>query len=258
MCFELDSRPPIPPIAGAAVDGRRIELTSADGTAFAAFAADPVAANGAGMLILPDVRGLHPYYEELALRCAEAGVAALAIDYFGRTAGTDPRPADFEHMAHVRQTTFANLVADAAAGATELRRREQVRALFSVGFCYGGRLSFLAATRPELALAGAIGFYGWPGSGEFHAGMPSPTDVAGSMKCPLLALFGAADQGIPADAVEKFRVALEAAGVEHEVISYPGAPHGFFDKKAAEFADASADSWRRVMDFVGGLTPPVG
>ncbi len=55
-------------------------------------------------MVLPDVRGLHPFYEELALRFAEAGVDAIAIDYFGRTAGVGKRGADFEYMPHVGQT----------------------------------------------------------------------------------------------------------------------------------------------------------
>src|SRR5258706_2585314 len=101
MCFDLDSRPPIEPIAGGALDAVPITLTAEDGTPFRAFAALPASATGAGILVLPDVRGLHPFYEELALRFAEHGVAAVAIDYFGRTAGVGPRGADFEHMPHV-------------------------------------------------------------------------------------------------------------------------------------------------------------
>src|SRR5512141_1455672 len=97
MCFDLDSHPPLPPTAGAAVDGKRITLHAADGANFAAFAAQPAQPGGAGMLILPDVRGLFTFYEELALRFAETGVAALAIDYFGRTAGPAKRPEGFDH-----------------------------------------------------------------------------------------------------------------------------------------------------------------
>src|SRR5437870_774137 len=85
MCFEPDSHPPIAPIAGGALDSTRQTLTSADGTRFAAFRTRTAHPSGAGILILPDVRGLHRYYEELALRFAEAGIDALAIDYFGRS-----------------------------------------------------------------------------------------------------------------------------------------------------------------------------
>jgi carboxymethylenebutenolidase len=208
------------------------------------------------MLILPDVRGLHRYYEELALRFAEAGIDALAIDYFGRTAPTTDRGADFDFMPHVGQTRYATLLDDMSAGAAELRRRRgDLRALFTVGFCYGGRLAFLSATRPELGLAGVIGFYGVP-VGAGRAEMPAPADVAGEMRCPVLGLFGGDDPSIPAESVADFERALRDGNAEHELVTYPGAPHSFFDRKAEQFADASADAWRRVLEFVRQLTPP--
>jgi carboxymethylenebutenolidase len=70
MCFDDDARPPLPPIRGGAIDARDVRLTSADGTEFAAYAARADAPTGAGIVIIPDVRGLHPYYEELTLRFA--------------------------------------------------------------------------------------------------------------------------------------------------------------------------------------------
>jgi carboxymethylenebutenolidase len=98
MCFDLDSRPPIAPIAGGALDSTELVLEADDGNRVRAFRARATTASGAGIVILPDVRGLHPYYEELALRFAEAGVDALAIDYFGRTAGTTARGDVFPQM----------------------------------------------------------------------------------------------------------------------------------------------------------------
>ena len=234
MCFGTDNRPPIAPMAGAAVDGRRVELEAADGTHLAAYAADASQPFGAGAIVLPDVRGLHPYYEELALRLAEAGIDALAIDYFGRTAGTTQRSAEFDHMPHVEQTRFETVLQDVEAAARTLRERRSVRALFSVGFCFGGRLAFLTTTRPDLRLSGAIGFYGWP-VGAGRAGMPAPAQVAAQIGAPILGLFGGAD---------------------HELVTYDGAPHGFFDRMASEFADASADAWRRILEFARRLTPP--
>jgi carboxymethylenebutenolidase len=249
MCHELDSRPPISPIAGAAVDGRAMELDSADGTRFLAYAADAATPSAAGMLILPDVRGLHPFYEELALRFAEAGVDTLAMDYFGRTAGTGPRGADFQFREHVDQTRYPTVRADMQAAAHDLRGRRAVRNLFTVGFCFGGRLAFLSASHDELDLAGAIGFYG-PPVGPGRAQTPAPVDVTSHMRCPVLGLFGGADQSIPSDDVDRFRRALMEAGVENELVVYPAAPHSFFDRKADEFADASADAWNRVLEFV--------
>lgn len=248
MCFDLDSHPPIPPIAGAAVDGKRITLHSADGTDFAAFAAQPAEASGAGMLILPDVRGLFTFYEELALRFAEAGIDAVAIDYFGRTAAGDDRGPSFEFMPHVGRTTYGGLRADMDAAARHLRAGGD-RPLYAIGFCFGGRLALLTATLPELAVAGAVGFYGWPVSPSRN-GTPAPADVADQNRAPVLALFGGADEGIPAESVGAYEAALTAAGAPHEIVTYPDAPHSFFDRKQVDFADASADAWRRVLDFV--------
>jgi carboxymethylenebutenolidase len=254
MCFDLDSHPPIPPIAGAAIDGKRITLHTADGTEFAAFAAQPAQPSGAGMLILPDVRGLFTFYEELALRFAEAGVAALAIDYFGRTFGPAERPEGFDHNPHIGQVKWKGLRDDIFAARRELGSWSGVRGLFSVGFCFGGRLSLLLASEEELAMAGVVGFYGWP-VGESRGGVPAPIDHAAANGAPILAFFGGADQGIPAAAVASYRAALAEAGAIHDVVTYPDAPHSFFDRKAADFANDSADAWKRVVAFVRANTP---
>ncbi len=252
MCFDLDSRPPIPPIAGGALDSAELILTADDGNHFRAFRARAAEPSGAGIVILPDVRGLHPYYEELALRFAEHGVDALAIDYFGRTAGTTARGGDFDYMPHVGQTTFSGLSADVRAAAAYIRSAEggAVHSLFTIGFCFGGRLTFLTSTL-GLDLAGVIGFYGWP-LGASRNDTPAPADVAEQMASPVLGLFGGADQGIPADVVETFERALERAGVEHRIVTYPDAPHSFFDRKAEEFAKASAAAWDETLGFIRG------
>src|SRR5258708_2049240 len=118
MCFELDSSPPIAVMSGGgAVSGENLVLGSADGTEFAAFAAAPQESGwgSAGVVILPDVRGLYGFYEQLALRFAERGYPAVAIDYFGRTAGVDKRDDDFEYQEHVQRTTPEGIQADVAA-----------------------------------------------------------------------------------------------------------------------------------------------
>jgi carboxymethylenebutenolidase len=254
MCFETDSRPPIAPIAGGALDSERLTLSSADGTPFLAFRTRATEPGGAGMIVLPDVRGLHSYYEELALRFAEAGIDAIAIDYFGRTAGTGARGDAFDHTPHVGELQYDAVVADIRAAATELRRDGRVRSLFAVGFCMGGRLAFLAPTM-GIGIAGAIGFYGWP-TGPHRSGSPAPAEVASQIDGAILGIFGGADQGINAGVVEEFRTALVAADVDHELITYEGAPHSFFDRKAAEFAEASSDAWRRTLEFVRRHTAP--
>ncbi|GAB4338756.1 MAG: dienelactone hydrolase family protein [Dehalococcoidia bacterium] len=249
MCFELDSLPPITPIAGAAVDSEDLVLTSKDGTRFAAFGARAEDPTGAGIVVLPDVRGLYRFYEELALRFAERGINAIAIDYFGRTAGVGKRDDDFPYMEHVAQTKAPQIADDTAAAVTWLRSPEggSCRSVFTVGFCFGGSNSWLQAAAGH-GLAGAIGFYGRPGPGR--DGSPGPAARAKEMTCPVLALMGGADQGIPPEQVEELRRAFEEAGLEHEVVVYEGAPHSFFDRRYEEFAKESEDAWQRCLAFI--------
>jgi len=251
MCFDLDSVPPIRPAAGPAVDRESLTLRAADGNSFRAFHAWPLETTGRAIVILPDVRGLHHYYEELALRFAEIGVEAVAIDYFGRTAGTGDRGDDFDFGPHVAQTTWAGLSADIERAARYLKddSGHGARSLFTTGFCMGGRNAFLSATL-GLGLSGVIGFYGWPG-GPSRNDTPAPIEVVDKFECPVLGIFGGADQGIPIAIVQQFRDALAAVGPDHEIVVEPDAPHSFFDRKQAEFQKQSDDAWARVGRFIG-------
>ncbi len=251
MCFHPTDRPPIPPMAGGAHDHRTFELASTDGTPVRAFEAHAAPEpSRAAVLILPDARGLHAYYEELTLRFAESGIDALAIDYFARTAGTGERPDEFPYREHLEQTRWQHLSADISAGAAALDRSAPGRSLFAIGFCYGGRLAFLTATWREPSFAGSIGFYGVPVGAHRFGDSPAPVDVVSDMSGAILGLFGGADQSIPESSVEQFDRALADGGVPHELHTYPGAPHSFFDRKAAEFEQESADAWRRVQAFI--------
>ncbi|MDP9236642.1 MAG: dienelactone hydrolase family protein [Chloroflexota bacterium] len=249
MCHALDALPPIAPLAGAAVDSRDLTLTSADGTQFAAFLARSAKPGSPGIVVLPDVRGLYRFYEELALRFAEHGLNAVAIDYFGRTAGVGKRDEAFPFMEHVMQTRADTISADVGAAVAYLGSPDggSSSAVFTVGFCFGGANSWLQAASGH-SLAGVIGFYGRPGAGR--DGSPGPQQRAAEFKAPVLALMGGADQSIPQDQVGEYEQALKSAGVEHEVVVYPGAPHSFFDRSADQHADAAADAWQRALDFV--------
>jgi carboxymethylenebutenolidase len=251
MCVDNDSYPPIPPIAGGSAGGKDFRLTSSDGTKFMAYGARAAKPTGAGMIVIPDVRGLHPYYKALADRFAEVGVDSVAFDFFARTASSDDRSDSFQYLDHVSATKPETIQADIAACAAYLRGKDggQVRSLFSVGFCFGGAIAYLQATT-GLGYAGVIGFYGWPLGLKRWPDRPKPLDAAAEFKAPVLSIYGGADEGIPEADRKAFAEALKKAGVKHEEHVYPGAPHSFFDRKFEEFKDASADAWKHVQSFV--------
>src|SRR2546429_4320533 len=138
MCYPPGARPPdvpldlIPPMTGGA-GGQDEILTSTDGTKFRAYLSGASGGGDAGVVIAPDVRGLHPFYEELAERFASAGVNAIAFDFFGRTAGTTRRADDFDYMPHGRQTTPQGVFVDIAASKAKLEKETPARRLFVLG-----------------------------------------------------------------------------------------------------------------------------
>jgi carboxymethylenebutenolidase len=242
MCYGDDARPPLPPISGAAADHGDLKLKSADGAEFMAHFARASKPTGAGMIVLPDVRGLHQFFKELAQRFAEAGIDSVAIDYFARTAETDDRSDSFEYMPHVQQVKPEHVASDVGAAMAYLRSKEggNVKSLFTVGFCFGGSSSWnQSAEHPDLE--GCIGFYGRPSRSE-----PNIPE----MKVPLLILIAGADQATTPEQNKEFEAALKAAGVPYEAHVYEGAPHSFFDRSFAQWKDACDDAWRRMLDFV--------
>jgi carboxymethylenebutenolidase len=227
--------------------GQDAILSSSDGTRFRAYLAS-ASGGEAGVVIAPDVRGLHLYYEELAERFASAGVHAISFDYFGRTAGTDRRADDFEYMPHVRQTTPKTVFADIAASRAHLEKSTDARRVFVLGFCFGGRIAFLASPLVP-GLAGVVGFYGRLGKRE-NDPWPVPAEEARRMRAPVLGLFGGDDPGIPATDIAAFDDALRTAKLSHYIHTYPGAPHSFFDRTFNQYKAECDDAWRRVIAFM--------
>lgn len=242
MCYGDDARPPLPPVSGGSVEaGKDLTLEAADGARFMAYAAQASQPGGAGVVILPDVRGLHAFYKELADQFASAGIHAVAYDYFGRTTETDNRDESFAYRPHVDQTTPEGVDADAAAAIAYLRSADGGGAerVFSVGFCFGGSNSWRqSATQP--GLAGAIGFYGVPS--RIRSYIPS-------MQAPLLVLVAGEDH-TPVEEFERFDRELAEAGVPHTMVVYDGAPHSFFDRTFREHAAACEDAWKQMLGFI--------
>jgi carboxymethylenebutenolidase len=214
-----------------------------------AFTARTTEPDAPGIVILPDVRGLHPFYRDLAERFAQAGVHATALDYFGRTAGTGERGEDFDHSPHVERTHPDTVALDVGATVAHVRSEASggTERVFTVGFCFGGRHSFNQAARGH-GLAGVIGFYGPPHRRDDEG--DAPIDLAPRYRCPVLGLWGTADRATPVEQVHAFRQALDHAGVPNEIALYEGAPHSFFDRVYDRWREACDDAWRRVLRFV--------
>jgi carboxymethylenebutenolidase len=242
MCYSDDARPPLPPIGGAAADQGEMTLTAKDGNKFMAYFARASKPTGAGMVVLPDVRGLHHFYKELAQRFAEAGIDAVAIDYFGRTAGMGDRSDSFDYKPHLEKATQEGIAEDTAAAIEYLKTKDggAVKSVFTVGFCFGGSSSWNQSAM-QADLNGAIGFYGRPERSQ---------PLIEKMKAPLLLLVAGTDAATPRETSIDFDRRLTEAGVPHEMHVYDGAPHSFFDRTFEQWKDACDDAWRRMLAFV--------
>jgi carboxymethylenebutenolidase len=241
MCHAQDSRPPAPPRTGNVRERGVLTLTSADGTAFSAAYAAPDGTPRVGVVVLPDVRGLHPYYVALTERFAETGAAAVAIDYFGRTAGVPDggvRGEDFAFRPHVEALAAEDVDTDIAAAIDYLRERTQPDLpVVTVGFCLGGSLSW-RQSGGDLDLAGCAGFYGRPSV---------VGDAAKRARRPTVMLIAGADQATPVDDQLALADTMRSAGAEVDAVVYDGAPHSFFDRAFGEWAEACVDAWEHVL-----------
>jgi carboxymethylenebutenolidase len=178
----------------------------------------------------------------LAERFAETGAVAVAIDYFGRTAGvcgeTGTRPEDFDWKTHIPQTTPDGIDADITAAVGYLRERTAPDLpVVTVGFCFGGSHSWRQAGG-DLDLAGCAGFYGKPsvvGEAAQRAHRPTVMIIAG------------ADAATPVAEQLAMADTMRAGGADVDAVVYEGAPHSFFDRAYGDWAAACADAWEHVL-----------
>ncbi len=250
MCYDNKAQPPdLPEGIGGGGAGQELTLKAADGNEFMAFAAQAAQSQGAQILIYPDVRGLHQFYKDLAMRFADAGYTALAMDYFGRTAPSNDRSDSFDYMPQVNQMKPAGLFADASAAVAHLHTLAGApQPIFSIGFCMGGTISLYSGME-DLGLAGVIGFY--TGMRRVLDEQKGPLPEAGKyMKVPVLGLYGGADQSIPPEQIQSLDAALNEAGVSHSLHTYEGLPHSFFDRTYAQWKNECDDAWKRIFAFV--------
>ncbi|NRQ40498.1 dienelactone hydrolase family protein [Nonomuraea sp. NN258] len=249
MCHDLDSRPPAAPIVtGGVAEHGPLEIGVGDGNRFLAYRAAPQVPNGRNVLLLPDVRGLHPFYKSLAQRFAEAGFHTLVMDYYGRSAGTTSRDGSFDGRSHMELLEPRHVETDAAAAAAAIRAWHP-GPLFTVGFCLGGGYSWRLGAA-ELGLAGAVGFYGPPRFVGDRAEQPS---------APLLMLLAGDDVATTPAEFGALTATFDQAGKTYESHVYEGAPHSFFDDSFDQWREACADAWHRLLAFIarhGGTAAP--
>jgi carboxymethylenebutenolidase len=244
MCYGDDALPPDHGITGEVAEEEDLTLTSADGTRFMAHLARAAMPSGNGVVFCPDVRGLHNFYCALTRSLAQAGIDAVAFDYFGRSAGQEQREEGWDYQPHLHALDWARVDEDVAAASAILQDDGRVEHGFSMGFCFGGAMALRqAAAQP--GLAGAIGFYAVPSRVR---------EVIPRMAAPLLVLVAGDDKATSPEESEKFEHELDEAGVPYRTKVYAGAPHSFFDRSFNQYPEACSDAWKQVFDFIA--SPP--
>ena len=241
------------------MDTANVELATADGP-MSLFEVKPSAGaqiRGA-IVVIQEAFGVNEHIQDVTQRLAEAGYHAVAPHMFHRTGGGTVDYGDWDNVIpHFRDLDDEKILADVDAALAHVASAGWGAPQTGlVGFCFGGRVSFLvAAQRP---LGAAVGFYGGGIVTARFPQFPALIDHSGSLKAPWLGLFGENDQSIPVEDVERLRTDLSAAGGPHEVVLYPGAGHGFFcDKRDSFEPKAAEDAWARTLAwFESHLAPP--
>ncbi len=239
MCFSSDQHPPLPPRSSDVGRHGATELVAQDGNRFRGYDATPVTRRGASLVLLPDIRGMHHYYTDLALAFATAGIDTVALDPYGRTAGVTARDEGFEFMPHATALTSEQVLADSHAAAARLRERSD-DPVFTLGFCKFGAESWLLAAS-DLGATGCMGFYGRPGAAQ---------EVVERMTSAVLILAAGADQATSPEDNAAFDRVLTEAGKVHEYVVYEGAPHSFFDRSFEQWQTECTDAWVRMLGFI--------
>jgi carboxymethylenebutenolidase len=222
-----------------------------EGAAVQAFHARPVSTPLAGLVLVPDLLGLRPLFEDICLRLASHGFAVCAVEPFSRNITEAGGPLDMD-ARRARMTDIYDEVVleDLADAADHLAAADGVAGCAILGFCMGGAFTLKAAATGRFERA--VPFYGllrmppgWAGPGR-HDAIERAADA-----CPTLAIFGDSDPYVPVADIDALR-AVWADRADHKVVVYPGADHGFVhdpDRDAHRPTDA-ADAWRRALGFL--------
>jgi carboxymethylenebutenolidase len=225
-------------------------IETADG-AMRLYEAVPESPPTAAIVVLQEAFGVNPHIEDVTRRLADAGYHAVAPDMFHRSGGGTVDYGDFAAVVphFVGIGSDDAILADVDATLAYLRGRGFADDHIGIiGFCFGGRVTFLTAV--NRSIGAAVGFYG---GGIVTARFPQFPALVGEvagMGTPWLGLFGDLDQSIPFDDVEQLRAALADAPVPAEVVRYGDAAHGFHcDEREAYNAAAATDAWARALSW---------
>jgi carboxymethylenebutenolidase len=218
------------------------------GASMPVFQASPTGESRGNVIVIHDIHGANVFYHDLTRRLATEGYTAYLPDLFVRQ-GPLPEPTREHAMARGQKLSYPTTIEDLQR-TFDIAERRSPGKTGTVGFCMGGTLVMLLATREQRMAAGAI-YYGFPANPNRSENRPwQPLDEAADVASPLLGFWGDQDHGVGMDNVEAYRAALDAAGKEHQFTIYPGLPHGFltFDPSSPNFS-GSQDSWRTLLDL---------
>jgi carboxymethylenebutenolidase len=201
----------------------------------------PAAQPRGAVLVVHENRGLNDHIRSVAGRLANDGYSALAIDLLSAEGGTAALGGEAEAMAALNAAPPERFAADMRAGLDELERRAPGRKLGAIGFCFGGGMVWLLLTTGDARLAAAAPFYG---------PLPDDASFAGS-KAAVLGIYAEQDERVNASR-DAARAALEAAGLTHEIVTYPGANHAFFNDTGPRYdAGAAREIYQRMLAWFG-------
>jgi len=204
------------------------------------------------LVVIQEAFGVNDHIQDVTRRFADAGYHAVAPELFHRSGGGSVDYGDFSKvLPKFEGLSDAALLVDVDAALDHLTQAGfEPDRIGIVGFCMGGRVTFLVAV--ERALGAAVGFYGGGiVTGRFPQ-FPALVDRVAELKTPWLGLFGDLDEGIPVDDVEQLRATLDRdAKVDHQIVRYPNAGHGFHcDARPSYEPDSARDGWTRALGWL--------
>jgi carboxymethylenebutenolidase len=228
-----------------------LTLATSDGP-MECFEATPEGDARGAVVVIQEAFGVNEHIQDVTTRFAAAGFHSVAPALFHRAGGGTAAYGDFGAVIPLFEgVSDDGVLIDVDAALAHLGDVGFAeRRIAIVGFCFGGRVSFLVSARR--ALGAGVGFYG---GGIVVAGVlpfPALIDEVPTLQTPWLGLFGDEDASISVEDVEILRERLRAAPFPAEVVRYPGAKHGFHcDRRPDDFAvEAAADAWARTLTWL--------